>query len=310
MLWMKGDSDQSDAETGGEIRGNGVSLTAGCSCCTSSLLVVASPCSQSCSHIFVNVKVSPASPILTWWFKVVIYSHCGWNKPVSGGIWWWGWRPCLGVYFLVCVSFYRLCSLPSTVIVCPSPDYFDPTLIRLPYFVFKTCLFPSVFDICFFSVLKCKTPNFVGRKTQRVKIIHLFKDSLLCLALRPLPPVSGTGLDNMGVNAEVSFVCLGLLIPLVNTFYIAPHYVSAILRNASVRTLVSLCCGLVCFMFASLRRLVSALWQQQRGCWDSWLTDCKLLYYSPLGVIKTPIIVTAPQFTHMMHSHTHQGCVG
>lgn len=95
-------------------------------------------------------------------------------------------------------------------------------------------------------------------------------------------------------------LCLsGFIDSTCEDFCIAPHYVSTILRNASVLTLVPLCCGLVCFMFASLRRLVSALWQQQRGCWDSWLTDCKLLYYSPLGVIKTPIIVTAPQFTHI-----------
>lgn len=93
-------------------------------------------------------------------------------------------------------------------------------------------------------------------------------------------------------------LCLsGFIDPTCADFYIAPHYVSTILRNASVLTFVPLCCGLVCFMFVSLRRLVSVLRQQQRGCRDSWLTDCKLLYYSPLGVIKTPIIVTAPQFT-------------
>lgn len=203
----------------------------------------------------------------------------------------------------VCSGLCFLCSLPSTVIVCPSHDYFDPTLINLTLCL-KTCLFTSVFDNCFFSVLQYTTLNFVWRKTQWVKVIHIFKDHLA------LPVVSMLGFKTppscfwhrprqYGCQCRGLLCLSGFIDPTCEHFYIAPHYVSTILRNASVLTLVPLCCGLVCFMFASLRRLVSALWQQQRGCWDSWLTDCKLLYYSPLGVIKTPIIVTAPQFTHI-----------
>lgn len=82
--------------------------------------------SELLSHICQCEGVS-ASPVLTWWFKMVIYSHCSSDKPVSGGVWWWSWRPCLGVYFLVCVScfvfaLYPPCDcLPLPWLLWPNP---------------------------------------------------------------------------------------------------------------------------------------------------------------------------------------------
>lgn len=93
------------------------------------------------------------------------------------------------------------------------------------------------------------------------------------------------------------FECANSVIKKLGTssFSIASYYVSSILWNAF--TLAALCSGWVCL---SLYEDWCVLWWEWRGCWDNWLNDCKLLYYSPLRVIKTPIIVTTHQITHTL----------